>query len=203
MGNNIDVIKRNSRLEYRCGSTTSDTYQLDEEVEKPFFTAEEAINHMVQWQLKNHYGVFEDLSDPAAKKWLDPETEEQAIKSWHKYIQKILANKGSDYYDLDSYAECARKLAGPEFAREFLLGPKERSVLIDADKYLMAELVLSKDIRLPSENFRLPLFQVTIDKLTDCDRCSRAKPNPALRRDEVTALNQANVYIAQLERTYA
>lgn len=203
MGVEIHIIKRNGKLEYRCGNNTSDSYNLSSIVEEPFSNPDGAIRHMVEWQVAHQYGVFETLSHPEASKWSSALTKEQAIKEWHDILREIQAKKNSDYIDLDDYVRTVNRISKSPIAGSlFLLGDKEVDVLKDTEKYLMTELTLPVDSRSPSDNIRLPLFEVTIDKLTDYEEFSTARPNPNLKPNEVTSLNQAARYISHLEETY-
>ena len=62
---------------FRCKHNVSGEY-----ISKPFDNMEDAIEAMVEYQKKEKYGVFEDISDPEAEKFLNPMTPEQAKKDW-------------------------------------------------------------------------------------------------------------------------
>ncbi len=141
MGVEIHVIKRNGKHEYRRGNNTSDSYNLSSQVEEPFSRLEDAVSHMVNWQAKNHYGVFDDLSHPEASKWHEPDTRESATQGWTKYLKGVAKNTGKGrYIDLDAYVKTVQRVTDPSVARAvFLLGDKEVGILRDVGDYLMHE----------------------------------------------------------------
>ncbi|MBI4980586.1 hypothetical protein HZC30_03460 [Candidatus Woesearchaeota archaeon] len=202
MGVEIHVIKRNGKQEYRCGNNTSDSYYLNSH-EEPFDKLEEAVAHMVDWQVRNHYGVFDDLSHPNASNWDEPETRESAIQGWTKHLREVVAGDGRGvYFDLDAYSATVERVTSPSVARgTFLLGDKEVNVLREVANYLQSEREIPIEKRNPSDRFNLQLFEVTIDKLTDVDSIT-VNPHPELRPNEVLALDTAFRYVGWLDRTY-
>ena len=205
MGVEIHVIKRNGKHEFRCGNNISDSYTLSSRVEEPFDRMEDAVAYMVDWQARNQYGVFDDLSHPKASQYRDPDTRESATKGWTEYLGRVLKGeeKWAPFHDLDAYVKTVQRVTDPNVARtDFLLGDKEVGILREVGGYLMRERTIPVNERDPQENFRLDLFNVTIDKLTDCEEHSTAKPHPKLKPAEVTALNDAHSYVGWLKTTH-
>ena len=205
MGVEIHVIKRNGKHEFRCGNNTSDSYILSSKIEEPFDKLEDAVTHMVNWQAREGYDVFDDLSHPKASQYRTQETRESATNGWTEYLNRVLKGeeKWDSLYDLDAYVQTVQRVIDPSVARtDFLLGDKEVGILREVGEYLMRERTIPVNERDPKENFRLYLFNVTIDKLTDCEEFSTAKPHPKLKEAEVTALNDAHRYVGWLERTH-
>ena len=195
MGDVIHVIRRHGNLEYRCGNTVSDTYELHGSIQFPFDDLTKAAVHMTEYQESRE-------GRQGGKRWSEA-TQLQVRKLWVKHLERVVKNEDSDFFDLDAYAGTVNKITEPRIARTtFLLGDKEREVLRKAANYLMKERKLKGERLSPSTHFWPELFDVTIDKLTDWSGGHTRRPHPKLESEEVMALNGASRYIEWLGATY-
>lgn len=181
----IHVIKRKGKHEYRCGNNTSDSYYLSS-VEEPFSDLEEAVEHMVKWELDNEYDVFEDLSHPKATN--HAQTPDQAKETWTSSVLAIRREKDEfKYYDLDSYKRTVRKITGTDTAQR--LGLSERQI---------TNLRKSVDFVLNHPGKKSRFGFVTLENTIE----SISLHPIGLTKEDLHALDQGFNYVLNLKRTY-